>query len=40
MTVSAPNFPGMTVPLYAAADVPRANIAVRLWRRGMALIGR
>ena len=34
LNVSAPNFPGLTVPLYAAQDVPRANIAVRLWRRG------
>jgi D-alanyl-D-alanine carboxypeptidase (penicillin-binding protein 5/6) len=40
MNVSAPNFPGLAVPLYAAQDVPRANIAVRLWRRSMGLIGR
>jgi D-alanyl-D-alanine carboxypeptidase (penicillin-binding protein 5/6) len=40
LTVTAPNFPGYTVPVYAAREVPRANIAVRLWRRAMGLIGR
>jgi D-alanyl-D-alanine carboxypeptidase (penicillin-binding protein 5/6) len=40
LQVTAPNFPGLAVPLYAAQDAPRANIAVRLWRRGMGLIGR
>ena len=39
LTVTAPNFPGLTVPLVAAQDLPRANIAVRLWRRAMGLIG-
>jgi len=39
VTVSAPDFPGLTVPVYAAEPVPRANIAVRLWRRALGLIG-
>lgn len=39
VTVSAPNFPGMTVPVYAAEAVPQANIAVRLWRKTLGLIG-
>jgi D-alanyl-D-alanine carboxypeptidase (penicillin-binding protein 5/6) len=39
MTVSAPNFPGMSVPVYAAQAVPQANIAVRLWRAALGLVG-
>jgi D-alanyl-D-alanine carboxypeptidase len=33
MTVTAPDFPAMTVPVYAAAPVERANIFSRLWNR-------
>jgi len=33
MTVTAPDFPTMTVPVYAAQPVDRANIFVRLWNR-------
>lgn len=33
MTVTAPDFPSMTVPVYAAEPVERANIFVRLWNR-------
>ena len=33
MTVTAPDFPAMTVPVYAAQPVERANIFVRLWNR-------
>ncbi|MBN9545016.1 MAG: D-alanyl-D-alanine carboxypeptidase [Alphaproteobacteria bacterium] len=33
MTVTAPEFPAMTVPVYAAEPVERANIFVRLWNR-------
>jgi D-alanyl-D-alanine carboxypeptidase (penicillin-binding protein 5/6) len=39
LTVSAPNFPTLTVPVYAAEAVPQANIAVRLWRKAKGLIG-
>jgi len=39
VTVSAPNFPGMSVPVYAAQAVPQANIAVRLWRQALGMIG-
>ncbi|MGH6829136.1 MAG: D-alanyl-D-alanine carboxypeptidase family protein, partial [Rhizomicrobium sp.] len=31
MVVTAPDFPAMTVPLYAAAPVDRANIFLRAW---------
>ena len=30
LTVTAPDFPGVTVPVYAAQDVPRANIFRRM----------
>jgi D-alanyl-D-alanine carboxypeptidase (penicillin-binding protein 5/6) len=33
MTVTAPDFPSLTVPVFAAQPVPRANIFVRLWNR-------
>jgi D-alanyl-D-alanine carboxypeptidase (penicillin-binding protein 5/6) len=33
MTVTAPDFPAMTVPVYAAQPVERANIFSRLWNR-------
>ena len=33
MILSAPDFPSMTVPVYATQSVSRANIAVRLWNR-------
>jgi D-alanyl-D-alanine carboxypeptidase (penicillin-binding protein 5/6) len=33
MTVTAPDFPAMTVPVYAAQPVPRANIFSRTWNR-------
>jgi D-alanyl-D-alanine carboxypeptidase (penicillin-binding protein 5/6) len=33
MTVTAPDFPAMTVPVYAAQPVPRANIFARTWNR-------
>jgi len=33
MTVTAPDFPTMTVPVYAAQPVERANIFSRLWNR-------
>ena len=33
MTVTAPDFPTMTVPVYAAQAVERANIFSRLWNR-------
>ena len=39
LTVSAPQFPGLTVPVYASESVPQANIAVRLWRKAKGLIG-
>jgi D-alanyl-D-alanine carboxypeptidase (penicillin-binding protein 5/6) len=39
LTVSAPQFPGLSVPVYAAEAVPQANIAVRLWRKAKGLIG-
>ena len=38
LTVSAPSFPGLTVPVFAAEAVPQANIAVRLWRKAKGLI--
>jgi D-alanyl-D-alanine carboxypeptidase (penicillin-binding protein 5/6) len=40
LLVTAPNFPGLTVPVYAAQVVPQANIAVRFWRKAMGLIWR
>lgn len=33
MTVTAPDFPAMTVPVYAAQPVARANIFARTWNR-------
>ncbi|HEY4275318.1 MAG TPA: D-alanyl-D-alanine carboxypeptidase family protein [Rhizomicrobium sp.] len=33
MTVTAPDFPAMTVPVYATEAVERANIFSRLWNR-------
>ncbi|HXS07158.1 MAG TPA: D-alanyl-D-alanine carboxypeptidase family protein [Rhizomicrobium sp.] len=33
MTVSAPDFPALTVPVYAAKSVDRANIFARTWNR-------
>ena len=39
LMVSAPQFPGLTVPVFAAEAVPQANIAVRLWRKTKGLIG-
>lgn len=39
VAISAPNFPGLTVPVYAAQAVPQANIAVRLWRKALGLVG-
>jgi serine-type D-Ala-D-Ala carboxypeptidase (penicillin-binding protein 5/6) len=33
MTVTAPDFPALTVPLYATQDVDRANPIMRLWHR-------
>ncbi len=37
--VSAPDYPGVTVPLYAAEDVPAAGIFSRIWRGLAALVG-
>ena len=31
MTITAPDFPAMTVPVYAAQPVAQANIFVRTW---------
>lgn len=31
LTVTAPDFPGLTVPVYAVQDVPRTNIFVRMF---------
>src|SRR5579871_6063036 len=33
MTVTAPDFPAMTVPVYATKSVDRANILARTWNR-------
>jgi D-alanyl-D-alanine carboxypeptidase (penicillin-binding protein 5/6) len=30
LSVTAPDFPGLTVPVYAAQDVPRASIFSRM----------
>jgi hypothetical protein len=31
MAITAPDFPTMTVPVYAAQNVDRASIFARLW---------
>ncbi len=33
MLVTAPDFPPLTVPVYAAQSVGQANIVARLWGR-------
>ncbi len=33
MTVTAPDFPDLTVPVYATKTVDRANILARTWNR-------
>jgi D-alanyl-D-alanine carboxypeptidase (penicillin-binding protein 5/6) len=40
LAVGAPDFPTLSVPVYAAADVPRAGIVRRMWRGAMHMIGR
>ncbi len=37
LTLTAPDFPGLTVPVYAAQDVPRANIFSRMFTATQAL---
>jgi D-alanyl-D-alanine carboxypeptidase (penicillin-binding protein 5/6) len=37
LSVTAPDFPGLTVPVYATQDVPRANIFSRMFSATMAL---
>jgi len=37
VSVTAPDFPGLTVPVYAVQDVPRANIFSRMFSATMAL---
>jgi D-alanyl-D-alanine carboxypeptidase (penicillin-binding protein 5/6) len=39
LSVTAPDFPGMTVPLYAAHDVPRVGILGRMMLGLRALFG-
>ena len=38
ITITAPDFPGLTVPVYAAEAVGRANILWRAWNWGVGLL--
>ena len=40
LIVSAPDFPDLTVPLYATQADPTANIFVRAWRKATGVFGR
>jgi hypothetical protein len=40
MVIAAPDFPTLTLPVYAAQDVAKENIFMSLWHRAMRAFGK